>query len=124
MAGKKKTTNTKTENRGGRRPGAGRKLKKPANYDEEYKQLILRFLNEIEAETGEHPIKQALRMMGDKKTMATARAGVFKQVSEMFTVKKTERKEEINVKQGPRIGLPPRRNNGKDPALEVLKGGK
>lgn len=110
------------ENRGGKRKGSGRKPKQPPDYDLKFKKKILSAANKL-AKKYDKPLEEAvLELVYDANTQDAVKAAIWKTFVEMFTVKKTERKEEINVKQGPRIGLPPIRRQ--DPALEVVKGGK
>ena len=112
----------KKENRGGKRPNQTGRPKKQVDYDQKFKKSILKAAKNLEKEKGRPIEEEILSLVYDDNTQDAVKASIWKTYTEMFTVKKTEKKEDININQGgPAIGLPPAR---KDPALEVVEGGK
>jgi hypothetical protein len=109
------------ENRGGRRDGSGRKPKKKPNYDLKFKRAILRAARKLVRKHGK-PIEEAvLELVYLPETQDAVKVAIWKTYLEMFMVKKSEK--DVIVKDetiGPRIGLPPMRE---DSALKIVEGG-
>jgi signal recognition particle GTPase len=121
MATKKKKPTQSNRNWGGKREGGGRKPKEKPDYDAEIKDSIKQFANELTEEQGEHWLKAVMRMLYDRDVHPNARASIFNKLLDIHTVKKSEKQVEEIRKYAPGVLLP---KKDKDPALEVLKGGK
>ena len=107
---------------GKRKNQTGRPKKEPPNYDMQFKESILQAAKELAEEHGRPIEKEILGLVYDSKTQDAVKASIWKTYVEMFIVKKTEK--DVTVKDdtvGPRIGLPPMRE---DSALKVVSGGK
>lgn len=101
----------KKENRGGYREGAGRKPKPAKEFSDEFKRGLLEAMSKKESEkNGKSVYDVALDMLyGDIRCQDTTRASVFKIISEVFTVKESEKKvttEDRQVIMLPATGSP------------------
>ena len=92
------------ENRGGRRPGAGRKPKGPKNYDEQAKKAWLKATRKKAREAGKTYQEVALDMLYDQKTQAAVRASIIKEINSVFVV--PESRQKVDLTTGPAIYLP------------------
>jgi hypothetical protein len=108
---------------GGSRPGAGRPQKQKPDYENKFKQRILKAARELKKEHGISIEKAMLCLCFDADTQDSVKASIFKIYADMFVVKSSRRGAEPEVRnRGPVIGLPPMRP---DPAKIVpLEGGK
>lgn len=115
---------TQTVNKhGGRRKNqTGRPKKEKPDYDNQFKDAILKAAAKL-AKKHKCPIEEEiLSLIYDSKTQDAVKASIWKTYTEMFTVKKTEKDVTVTDNStGPRVGLPP--VSRQDPALKVVKGG-
>ena len=108
---------------GGARPNSGRPPKKKPDYEEKFKQRVLRAAQELKKEHGISIEKAMLSLCYDANTQDSVKASIFKIYADMFVVKSSRKGAEPGVAhRGPVIRLPPMRP---DPAKIVpLEGGK
>lgn len=107
---------------GGKREGAGRK-RQVRNHSEKTIKRWEAAARKLAREKGESIEYHLLSMLWDDDTQDSVKASIMKTYNEALIIKKTEQKSEATVttNQGPVIGLPTMK---KDPALEVVDGGK
>lgn len=119
MAGKPRTDKTKTDLRGGKRDGAGRKPAERPDYDENFKARVTDAVEKLAKKHGFDFVEAAIGMLYDPDVLATAKVGVFRTIAEVFTIKKTETK---SIKEFEPVVILPA--SDPDPALRVVNGGK
>jgi hypothetical protein len=99
---------------GGPRPNSGRPPKKKPDYEEKFKERILRAAQELKREHGTNIEKAILSLCYDPDTQDSVKASIFKTYADMFVVRSSRNSSEFEFKnRGPVIGLPPMRE---DPA--------
>jgi site-specific recombinase XerD len=120
MAGKKNISGKK-ENRGGRRPGAGRKPKYMLS--ETQIKNMLRAARKKAKETGKtiDDILLDIIYTDGKKISERDQLAAIKLFKDFTITKSSEKTVTHNVNQGPAVGLPPIRE---DEGLKVISGGK
>ena len=112
----------KGRNWGGKRKNQTGRPRKIKTTSEKAKQRWMAAAQKIKKETGETIEYHALKMVLDPDEQGSVKASILKTYNEALIVKETKQDVNVTEKYGPRIGLPPVRR--KDPALEVVKGGK
>ena len=102
---------------GGARPGAGAKKKAKPDYDETFKKDIVAVLDKLKKKHGNKSfLEAAFEMMWEKKVQDTVKSSLLKTYAEIFTIKKTESKVDLNQPKGPGIMLP---EESQDPMEKV-----
>ena len=119
MAGKSKLKPKKKDNRGGKRPGAGRPKREKPDYDDDFREYCGKAIAKVEKKHGETMAEAVFGMIWDSEVQDTVKVSIWNKYCDMNTVKKSESNQTI-TKNGPVIGLPPRYE---DP-MTVIDGGK
>ena len=102
---------------GGARKGAGAKLKAKPDYEDTFKKDVKAVLAKLKKKhKGKSFLESAFGMMWEKKVQDTVKASLLKTYAEIFTVKKSETKVDLNQPTGPGIMLPP---ESEDPTEKI-----
>ena len=100
MAGKPKSS------WGGKRENAGRPNKIKPDYDEKFKKDIKKVLKKLEKHHNISFLEKIFSMAYDDNVQDTVKASLLKTYAEIFTVKKTEAKVDLEAPKEPGIYLP------------------